>query len=200
MALQLLDPRADQHQLLEGFKLELDTVRALLKDFAPMQPITFGIQMVSEDQQQFNQWPFVDFLAGIKCLVTAKVESDHTIVSAATYLVEMVYTLYGEPSGEWPTLEHPLFLMVAKLLAHRIGIQVNEDVHQFEPAEWLTAHADGDDPAAIGFKFNVAKLKKGVLEFHKEAPKNLHTPTWLFNFKQTLGEWRRGFTKSNNYR
>ena len=135
MALQFLDPRADHHQLLQEFKLEPDTVRALLKDFAPMEPITFGIQMVSEEQQQFNQWPFVDFIAGIKFLVTPDVESDHTIVSVATYLVEMVHTLYGEPSGEWPTLEHPLFLMPAKLLAHRIGVKVNEDVHQFEPAE-----------------------------------------------------------------
>ena len=175
MALLFVDPQANQHQLLEAFKLEPDTVRALLKDFAPMQPFTFGIQMVSEDQQQFNQWFFFDFLTGIKFLLAADVESEHAIVSAAANLVELVHTLYGEPSGEWPTLEHPLFLMAAKLLAHRIGVKVNEDVHQSDPAEWLTAaHGDGGDPAAIGFKFDAAKLKKGVAEFYKEALKNLH--------------------------
>ena len=170
MALLFFYPHTDQHELLEAFNSELDRVRALLKDFAPMEPITIGIQMVSEEQQQFNQWQFVDFIAGIKFLVTADVESDHTIVSVATYLVEMVHTLYGEPSGEWPTLEHPLFLMATKLLAHRIGFKVNEDVHQFEPAEWLTAHGDGGDPATIGLNFDAAKLKKSVLEFYKEAP------------------------------
>ena len=61
--------------------------------------------------------------------------------------------------------------MVAKLLAHRIGVKVNEDVHLLEPAEWLTAHADGGDVAAIEFKFDVAKLKKGVAEFYKSFEK-----------------------------
>jgi len=84
MALLFLDPQADQHQLLEAFKSEPDTVRALPKDFAPMEPITFGIQMVSEDQQQFNQCFFYDFLTGIKFLLAADVESDHAFVSAAT--------------------------------------------------------------------------------------------------------------------
>ena len=77
--------------------------------------------------------------------------------------------------------------MAAKLLAHRIGVKVNEDVHHFEPAEWLTAHGDGGDPAAIGFKFDAAKLKKSVLEFYKETPEKSHNPPWLANFKQLLG-------------
>ena len=71
---------------------------------------------------------------------------------------------------------------------------MDDGVRTFEPADWLKAHRDGDDPATTGANFDAAKLKKAVVDFYKEDPKHLITPPWLSNLKHSLG---RG-TKSVN--
>ena len=78
---------------MEKIVLQLDMIGACLKDFAPAEPITFAVQMLNEEQQQFNRWNFADFLIGIKYLLAADVESEHPVVSGATYLVVMVHVL-----------------------------------------------------------------------------------------------------------
>ena len=113
--------------------------------------------------------------------------STHPIVDAASELVALVLVLYNEPSKGRPTLKHPLLLLVAKLLAHRIGIQVPDDVRQFELVEWLNAHRDDDDPVATGANFDASRLRKSVVDFYKDAPKSLIIPTWLSNFKNIKG-------------
>ena len=181
-ALKFFDPDTQGWILLDAFIAEPAKIAPLLKDFAPMAPITLACQLLLDEQQPFSTWSFPKFVSGAEYLIAQDVGSAHPLVDACLTLLQSLGS--ASPGLKLTEIPKPLGWFASKLVGHRLGVAVSADVASFEPHQWLenlAATGAHDD----GVSLMITELHKITLEFYKESPKSgKHALPWVIKLKQ----------------
>ena len=143
VALKFLDPDADIEELFNAYLQDPAKIGTFLKDFAPMAPFTLACQLAKEEKQSFSSWLIGKFLIGAQFMIENELRSEHQVVDVCLTLMIGCLTMLGlsEKPVDWHELPRPLVQLVGKLVAHRLGVQVSEDIAGFEPHHWLAEGA-----------------------------------------------------------